>query len=345
MALLWYSGFEGVHSTSSSADWNDNGWHTPANSPFGSTGRSGTGRSMGFTINENVRCKYVLDTTGATTYVLGFAFKTNSSSTTGATHIFANQSSTNLDSTSSTLGFRLEHHDYYLKVIRRGSTVATLPITVNTWTYLEFKFKLGSSGSFEVRQDTVVVYTDSEPVNMGTENKFVIGSEDNTNSSSYFDDVYLLDTTGSTNNDYLGAVHIERLSPAGNGNSTELTPSAGSNFECVDEGNPNGDSDYVESSTVGAKDTYAMSDPVAVSGSVVAARYGFTARKSTIEGTIGITPIIRSGGTDYDQTNVSLTSTGYVLSSGEISIDPATSSTWTKAGIDAMEMGFKVTSS
>jgi hypothetical protein len=171
----------------------------------------------------------------------------------------------------------------YLAVYR-GLTTAALavsdhPLRPNSWYYVEMRVKIhGTSGGAEVRVDGAPVieigsYADI-PTSLNTmssvnayANRFYIGGLGD--SSGYgmwcaWDDVYLCDTSGSVNNDFLGEVRIDTLFPESDGTYSEWVASAaGTHCLLVDDPAPDG-RDYVSSGTVGATDTYRMSQHVNV---------------------------------------------------------------------------------
>jgi hypothetical protein len=69
------------------------------------------------------------------------------------------------------------------------------------------------------------------------------------------DDTYIIDWTLGPNSDFLGPVNLYTAVPDADV-SVSWTPSAGSNFQNVDEIPPNGDTDYNSSSTIGQSDLY-----------------------------------------------------------------------------------------
>ena len=83
-----------------------------------------------------------------------------------------------------------------------------------------------------------------------------------------FDDLYVCDSAGSTNNGFLGDCRIDTIYPSGAGNYTQFTPSTGSNYTCVDETAPN-TTDYVDGATVGDRDSYALGNLSALSSQTV----------------------------------------------------------------------------
>lgn len=159
-----------------------------------------------------------------------------------------------------------------------------------------------------------------------------------------FDDVVFMDNTGSFNNDFLGDVTIGAIYPNGAGATTEWTPSAGSNYDCVNEALVNDDTDYNATSTVNAKDTYAF--PSAPSGADIRAVQIVTAQRKATEGPGRIKHIVRSGGTDYELTEQGIGGTLYSFLRSVVETDPGSGSplaAWTESGFNAAEFGIKKT--
>ena len=73
-----------------------------------------------------------------------------------------------------------------------------------------------------------------------------------------YDDVYICDTTGSVNNNFLGELTVEHLRPASDDTAQFLGSDANStdNWALVDEAGTYNGADYVASSTVGQRDLY-----------------------------------------------------------------------------------------
>jgi hypothetical protein len=147
---------------------------------------------------------------------------------------------------------------------RRGTTVlATFTALRNQWMYLECKFTISDTvGLAEVRKDGVVVSTFSgDTKNAGTlvsvDTIRLDSSTNNTGIDIYIDDLYVLNTSGSKNNDYLGDVRALTTLPSGTGASTQWTPSVGNNWDNVNDV-PLDVSTYNASATAGQRDTYDM---------------------------------------------------------------------------------------
>ena len=156
-----------------------------------------------------------------------------------------------------------------------------------------------------------------------------------------FDDLVVMDSSGSFNNAFIGDVTVSVLNPNGAGNSTDWTPSAGSNYTCVDEDVVNDDTDYVSSSTLNAKDLYAMEDCAA--GADIRAVQVVTAMRKGTEGPGKIKHVIRSNSTDYDSAEMGLGGTAYSFNRTIWETDPATAAAWTESGWNAAQVGVKKT--
>jgi hypothetical protein len=157
----------------------------------------------------------------------------------------------------------------------------------------------------------------------------------------HIDDMYICDGSGSLNNDFLGDVTVSALLPNGAGNTTGWTASAGSNYQCVDEATPNDDTDYVSTSTLTAKDTYAF--PSVVAGAEVKAIQVFAAVRKATEGPGKVKHVVRSNSTDYDSAEMGIGGTTYSYTRTVHETDPATGVAWTESGVNAAEFGIKKT--
>lgn len=218
--------------------------------------------------------------------------------------------------------------------------------------YVETKIKLnGSTGTVEVR----VNGNSSPEINLSSQNTITTANAyatsvrlANSNGGNaagriYLDDVYICDTTGSRNNSFLGDFQVYAFKPNGAGNYSQFTPSAGSNYQNVDDG-PSHDSDstYNSSSTNGNIDSYTMEN-LPVSGTVRSASVIGVLRKDDV-GARNAALGCRSNTTDSVGSDIVL-SNGYAYyTNPEMETDPATTTDWTTSGIDALETLVKVTS-
>ena len=226
----------------------------------------------------------------------------------------------------------------------------TVKLELGRWYYMEIKYKIhASTGVAQFRLDEELLmdftgdtyYTGSTNISwcqFRFPDDYAVGSQ-----WTQIDDLYLADTEGSENNDFLGDVRIDTIHPDGAGNYTQLTPSAGANYECVDEAGYSS-SDYVEGITPGNKDSYTYgSVPTDLDDTgIIGLQIRQNCKRTAGTDNIKIDPFIRTGSTDYSQTVQSL-SDSFSEKQGDIIIDdPSDSNPWTQAKINACEFGMEV---
>jgi hypothetical protein len=212
---------------------------------------------------------------------------------------------------------------------------------VGVWSYLEVQMKCdGSTGTCVIRLDGVEVknltgldtlYTSA------TLTRFALGCRASSDVQLDLDDLVVMDLNGSFNNTLLGDATVTATYPSGAGTTTGWTPSTGANYACVDEAVLNDDTDYISTSTVNAKDTYAFGD--APAGADIRAVQILIAVRKGQEGPGKIKPVVRSASTDYLQTEQSISGTTYAFMRTLLEADPATSSPWSESGFNAAEFG------
>jgi hypothetical protein len=162
-------------------------------------------------------------------------------------------------------------------------------------------------------------------------------------SPAYWDDIYLLDDTGAAPyNDFLGNPKCFYLPANAAGDSAQFTPSAGANYQCVDEtGTPNDDTDYVSSSTAGHRDLYNAQNLSIAGGQVLAVVAVVRARKDDAA-TREIAVDLKAGSTVSVGPTQTL-STSYARYKGAVhTANPDTGAAWTVSQADAAQAGVEV---
>lgn len=223
-----------------------------------------------------------------------------------------------------------------------GTSVTTM--TTNTWHFIEFKVTIGNSGSYEVRLNGVNILSGSADT-QNTANAFaqtlkLFGAQDSSIDIRWaYDDLYILDSSGSANIDFLGSMKVTAIFPSGTGDSTQLTPSAGDNYAAVDDNPHDSDSTYVESATSGQQDLYAFGDVdlVNIKGAMISA-----VCRETDANPFSIKLVAKSGSTTDEGSGIAIGSTSYVSRHRILELDPDTSSAWEDAGIDAAQFGIEI---
>jgi len=229
-----------------------------------------------------------------------------------------------------------------------GTRIATGGfVPLNHWKYIEIHLVIhDTSGVCTVKLDgTQIINFTGDTSNGGTADIKVIRLGTNTGATTayadvYFDDLVVNDTTGSYNNSWTGRGGIELLSPNGAGNSTDLTASAGSNYECVDEQPPDDDTTYVYGSTPDDHDGYTLTNTTQT-GTVEAIKW-FARAKTTAAGSDAIKRHLRIGTTDYNGASDLNLTTDYAYYKEILEENPADSAAFETADLDAMEAGVVV---
>jgi hypothetical protein len=220
------------------------------------------------------------------------------------------------------------------------ATSTTGPFNVpNVWRYIEFKYNM-TTGACTLRSDGVTILTGSVATAASVPT-VGWGQGGSPSSNLIWDDLYVLDATGTVNNDFLGDVKVQTLLPNADGSNSALTTSTGTtHYNLVNEATPDTTS-YVSSSNVGDKDTYQFQDLSANTASV----YGLTitnyAHKDAA-GSGGIANVVRVGGTDYASTGQSLSSS-WTANNDIVEINPATGTAWTANDVNNSEFGIQIT--
>lgn len=194
--------------------------------------------------------------------------------------------------------------------------ISSNTLNTATWYYIEVKHKTdNSTGTFEVR----VNGTSTGWINLSSQDTQVgafaytdllgYGAEISGNGNSVdITDMYICDTGGSTNNDFLGDIRVEAILPSGAGNYTEFTDLVGAANHAAavdDSSSQDDDTTYVGSSTTGHRDTFAMGNITPSTGSILGVALNATARKDDA-GTRLLKLMARLSSTDSESSTESL---------------------------------------
>jgi hypothetical protein len=330
MAILFIDGFDHYATGDILSKW------TSGAATVGAFGRnSGSGLH-----NVGTALSKTLTSASGATIVFGLAMKFNS---------ISSQTIADWRDAGTLQGSVKLNADGTISVLTGAATVlatSTWVASSGVWYYIEAKVVIdNATGSCIVRIDGTNIInkaaSDTQSSANATWNQFEIGS-----GTADIDDLYVLDATGTLNNDFLGDSRVESLLPQTDavaaGTNHGLTCSTGTDHGAlVDESTPNEDTDYVSGSTANLKDTFNFPN-MASSGTVKAVQVLIRARK-TDQGTKTIRPVVRSGGTDFAGTTVT-PAVSYVYQAQIYETDPNTSIPWTTAGVNTAEAGMQIVS-
>lgn len=223
---------------------------------------------------------------------------------------------------------------------------ATRSVNTGVWQYWEFEWDR-VAGTIKVYLDNVVQLNLTGQT-LGSNNAGVLHIGGFlTGPGFYVDDVYVADGTGSKWNSPAGDIRIYPIFPNAPGAVSDFLPvGATPNFAAVDEANPDGDSTYVESSTVGAKDSYEMENLASSLSGVIRGIQLQTYARKTDAGAASMRMNVRSGtspNTVAAGDDKTLT-TGYQWYWTPFYDDPVSGVPFTLSEIDNLQMQIEVRS-
>jgi hypothetical protein len=217
--------------------------------------------------------------------------------------------------------------------------------SLRQWFYIEVKCTFSAStGSWELRVNSRTVRTASGLNTIQSANAYAnrLALGAGYENMQWIDDLYVCDSSGSTNNDFLGDIKVVTILPNADGSNTGWTPSSGtSHYAVVDESPANDDTDYLYTSTAGATDTENFQD-ITLTGSIKGILQLACIRKDDA-GARSAALICRVGTTDYEGPEVSL-GNSYTYLQQIRETNPATGSPWTVADINAAQFGVRMKS-
>lgn len=223
----------------------------------------------------------------------------------------------------------------------QGTSVTV--ITVDEWQYWEVYVKIHETeGAFLVRVDGVPVLS---LTNINTQNS-PRATHDcftllNSNVATWYDDVY------ATDSGFLGPQKIYPIGPAGAGSYSQFARGGldtGSNHSQVNELaalGPDDDTTYVYSSTASEIDSYTASDlDASITGDINAFQLMIHAKRE-VSGIATLHPSLVIQGQVFSGPVETLSTTGYFYHDYMWERNPYTGNQWTRAQINAFEIGVK----
>lgn len=304
--------------------------------------------SMGLLLAGN-NGSYYDKTLGTTleTFIAGTWFRTGITSTASVIMSF-------LDGATEHVSVRYDATGK-ITFTRNGTVLATSAnaLSINTWYHVETKVTIGDaadspSGAYEVRVDGtstgwIASATGADTRNAGNKSISNVrihtrGVNDASTANHRYQDYYILSTSGSTANDFLGPCRFQVMRPIGSGTTAEWTGSYTDNWQNVADQVPDSDTTFNQSNVTGTTDQFSMSN--VPSGTIHAIQHVIVARKDA-GAARQIRPVTRISGTDYNGTTVSL-SASYAFITEPVSVSPATSNAWTDTEVNALEGGYEL---
>lgn len=290
--------------------------------------------------------------TGHATVIVGFALKTPNFAGLNAQDLVAFWDLDRINGVEHIV-LGMEHGANLY--VERGFTrlaMANHALQMNRWHYVEIKVTISNTvGVVEVRVngDTIINLTNTDTNNSGSDIVTMVrfrqsdGGGNGDGLQNHFDDMYVCDGSGSVNNDFLGTTRVETLLPNGAGDSAQFTPSAGSNYENVDDANGNdGDTTYNQSSTSTHLDLFTCEDLTDITGTIHGVQVYAQCRVTDTTPT-PIIPKCKSSTTEGTGSTIGIGDTsGFVGVRSLFEQDPDAAAAWTTTTVNAMQIGYEV---
>ena len=308
---------------------------------FQSPGAYGIGRyamqvyTMGITVPQR------------STYIAGFHFYPNTTTATNATLMVAFMRNGNVQ-----CGLGWNHDTQTISFWRGAGSVnlGTLPgiFPTQRWYHIEVKATVNSStGSFSVNVDGIPAMT---VTGLNTQSQgdalvdnvmFQYSYAGTTNLLFNYDNIVILNTDGSLNNDLLGESVVRCYYPSGAGSSTDFTPtpSTNANWQNVNQTSPDLDATYNASNSIGAEDLFPVTAP-AGGTNIRAVDVCAIARRDDV-GLRTLHVVSKVGGTPYESADAVLS---YIFSTAHQlqELNPNTTAQWVVSDFSTAQFGYKV---
>jgi len=217
---------------------------------------------------------------------------------------------------------------------------------VNRWYFLELKVTCAVSGMYEVRLNGQSILSDSGlDTKAGAHDYYDIvrlSTHISSSTSITIDDLYICDSTGSNNNDFLGPCRVAVLNPTSDSavNWSTVYPALTDHYADVDDGAAADDTTYVEDATTGHRDLFEYED-LATLTSINGISINTTCRVTDVT-PIDLKTVAQSNSTDDTFTPQSISSTSYVTVAQISVLDPNTNDVWVVSDLNSALFGFEV---
>lgn len=343
MTALFYDGFDTYAVGDMNKKWNLVGGGVISMQP----GRRAGGQAVRFGSYSNWAMKLLATPENA--LVMGAGFKVNALQSGSSQHIFTLAS-------GGTWQVELRINIYgQLEISRNGTVLANSGaqvFQVGSYYFVEFKATIADSiaaNSCIARVNganwlNLPAGTDiKNHASSTTVDQVYLGAYNGGPSGgSYdFDDFYLLNQSGTEDNDFLGDIRIDPMLANADGTYQQLTPSTGTtHYNLIDDPTTIDTSDYVSGATPGLRDTYNFADIAHNPVTIFGIQLSYSALKDDA-GARSIKSVTKSGATEVMGATLAL-GTGVQTVTEMLVNDPNTGAKWTKAALNAAEFGVEV---
>lgn len=228
-----------------------------------------------------------------------------------------------------------------------GSAASSGTWTSSVWHYLEIDVTVhNTTGAVACWLDGVQIINSSglntRASSNNSVNQVTIGEIRNSSASNTFDDMYVLDGTGSSLNSVLGDTRIITIMPAATGDFSQFTPVGDSpNWKCVDEIPADDDTTYVSDGTVNDRDSYGY-ESIATNGANPNFVVPWARVKKDDAGSHTVQLSVRNGGVDAFSSSISVPSSYTYINGSAFTTNPNGGGVWDQTGVNGTQFGLKI---
>lgn len=292
---------------------------------------------------------------GQTTLTVGFALNVSSRSAGELTFLALNNITDRLIGLSilqtGQLRIRAGDETEFALATLLGTTSGGVIAATNVWYYIEVQVVVSPTvGQVNIQVNGANVLTlsgvNTDPLSLGSINNYQLGWPPGTTINVVtlgfmVCDHYVTNSSGSQNTGFLGDTRVACVFPNANGTTNQFAANgAASNYLCVNEASEDGDATYVSSATVGQIDEYTKTATPTNTGTIFGVQLCAVARKDAAGTRHNQNFILSDVSTTLGADNPLALSYAWYLDI--IEQDPNTSAAWTKTGLDAAQIGVKV---
>lgn len=243
---------------------------------------------------------------------------------------------------------------FELRLVKGATVIATTAESFvhGSWHHFELKVTPNTStGAYELRHNEVNVLSGSgvNTANTGSNQADGFAIRFSTTTTNVrLDDIAVWGASGAAPTDFIGDSVVEGIEIDGAGASTQWTPSAGSNFQNVDDpGNAvpadTGTGGNNQSDTNGQRDLYSYGDLTQIDGTILFVQLD-TQLAMSATGSRNVKTKYRDPDTTVvDVATHAVTQTVYASFPDVMSVNPNTAAAWDAAEINGGQFGVEVT--
>ena len=224
---------------------------------------------------------------------------------------------------------------------------ASPAISNGSWNHLEIKATFSNTtGTVEIRANEAIVLNLTGLDTVATANvecsQIEIFPTPTSSASGGIDDMFIWDTSGTENNDFIGDRRVIMLSPSANEATQEWTASSGSAYAAIDDTAPDGDTTYIEADdAVPVTSEFALTDAAATVGAIAAVQTVVCARRVEAVSTVMQVSLLSGGDVDAGASHSIGDAYAYYTDISEL--NPDTGAPWTRTALNAATLRLRRT--